>query len=128
RQRTSRHPRGRPPRASPDGSIHGRACPAPARRQRYRDRLPEYEREVDSGRSWCNRGGRTGNLSRSEPVTSTTPAAPSTPPTIEGGALTIETIEVTPIVVPLAQEYRGSYYRMNNRSTVLTRVVTREGI
>src|SRR5579862_2975361 len=45
-----------------------------------------------------------------------------------GGALTIETIEVTPIVVPLAREYRGSYYRMNNRATILTRVVTREGV
>ena len=30
--------------------------------------------------------------------------------------------------VPLAKEYRGSYYRMNNRATVITRVVTREGI
>src|SRR5579862_3014907 len=45
-----------------------------------------------------------------------------------GGALTIETIEVTPIVVPLAREYRGSYYRMNNRATILTRVVSREGV
>ena len=45
-----------------------------------------------------------------------------------GGSLTIEAIEVTPIVVPLDQEYRGSYYRMTNRSTVLTRVITREGI
>jgi L-alanine-DL-glutamate epimerase-like enolase superfamily enzyme len=60
-------------------------------------------------------------------VTSTTPEVPSTP-TLVSGPLTIETIEVTPIVVPLAQEYRGSYYRMNNRSTVLTRVVTREGV
>jgi len=45
-----------------------------------------------------------------------------------GSSLTIETIEVTPIVVPLDREYRGSYYRMTNRSTVLTRVITREGI
>jgi D-galactarolactone cycloisomerase len=44
------------------------------------------------------------------------------------GALTIEAIEVTPIVVPLAQEYRGSYYSMRNRATVLTRVATREGV
>jgi L-alanine-DL-glutamate epimerase-like enolase superfamily enzyme len=40
----------------------------------------------------------------------------------------IESIEVTPIVVPLAQEYRGSYYSMRNRATVITRVVTRDGI
>jgi D-galactarolactone cycloisomerase len=45
-----------------------------------------------------------------------------------GGALTIESIDVTPVVVPLDQEYRGSYYRMSNRSTVITRVTTREGI
>src|SRR5262249_57486403 len=43
-------------------------------------------------------------------------------------ALTIEAIEVTPIVVPLAQEYRGSYYRMSNRATIVTRVLTREGV
>lgn len=43
-------------------------------------------------------------------------------------SLTIEGIEVTPIVVPLEQEYRGSYYRMHNRATVITRVVTREGV
>jgi L-alanine-DL-glutamate epimerase-like enolase superfamily enzyme len=43
-------------------------------------------------------------------------------------ALTIEAVEVTPIVVPLAQEYRGSYYRMSNRATVVTRVLTREGV
>jgi D-galactarolactone cycloisomerase len=43
-------------------------------------------------------------------------------------ALTIESIEVTPVVVPLDREYRGSYYFMRNRSTIVTRVVTREGI
>lgn len=58
-------------------------------------------------------------------MTSTTPAVPRSPTM---GPLTIEAIEVTPIVVPLAQEYRGSYYSMRNRSTVLTRVVTSEGI
>jgi D-galactarolactone cycloisomerase len=42
--------------------------------------------------------------------------------------LTIRAIEVTPIIVPLAQEYRGSYYRMRNRATVITRVITEEGI
>ncbi len=61
-------------------------------------------------------------------MTSTTPETSSTTPSLNGGGLTIERIEVTPIVVPLAREYRGSYYRMTNRATVLTRVVTREGI
>ncbi len=49
-------------------------------------------------------------------------------PALDGAALTIESIEVTPIVVPLEQEYRGSYYGMRNRSTVLTRVTTRQGV
>jgi D-galactarolactone cycloisomerase len=49
-------------------------------------------------------------------------------PAPDDGALTIESIEVTPIVVPLEREYRGSYYHMKNRSTVVTRVITREGI
>ena len=54
----------------------------------------------------------------------------STDPVGRGGAsgLVIDTIEVTPIVVPLAQEYRGSYYGMRNRATVITRVITRDGI
>ena len=42
--------------------------------------------------------------------------------------LTIESIDVTSVVVPLHQEYRGSYYRMRNRGTVIARVTTREGI
>src|SRR5579863_4718597 len=60
--------------------------------------------------------------------------SPSTPTSLapdwtpNGGALTIESIEVTGIVVPLAQEYRGSYYAMRNRSTVLTRITTTDGI
>ncbi|MGZ4401203.1 MAG: mandelate racemase/muconate lactonizing enzyme family protein, partial [Gaiellaceae bacterium] len=45
-----------------------------------------------------------------------------------GSALQIDAIEVTPLVVPLGQEYRGSYYGMRNRATVLTRVITRDGI
>jgi L-alanine-DL-glutamate epimerase-like enolase superfamily enzyme len=61
-------------------------------------------------------------------LTSTTPAAPTAPPIPAGGALTIEAIEVTPIIVPLDREYRGSYYHMTNRATVVTRVLTREGI
>jgi D-galactarolactone cycloisomerase len=47
---------------------------------------------------------------------------------ITAGSLGIASIDVIPIVVPLDQEYRGSYYRMSNRATVVTRVVTEEGI
>ena len=61
-------------------------------------------------------------------MTSPTEIERSTPSASGLEALTIESIEVTPIVVPLAQEYRGSYYHMTNRATVVTRVVTREGI
>jgi D-galactarolactone cycloisomerase len=58
----------------------------------------------------------------------TTDTEPTGASALADGALTIESIEVTPIVVPLDREYRGSYYFMRNRSTVITRVVTREGI
>jgi D-galactarolactone cycloisomerase len=61
-------------------------------------------------------------------LTTSAETAPATPSTDHGGGLTIEAIEPTAVVVPLRQEYRGSYYRMQNRSTIVTRVVTREGI
>src|SRR5438552_12015756 len=43
-------------------------------------------------------------------------------------SLEIASIEVVPVVLPLDREYRGSYYRMTNRATVVTRVVAQEGI
>lgn len=43
-------------------------------------------------------------------------------------ALTIREISLTPIVVPLDGVYRGSYYRMENRASIVARVVTEEGI
>ena len=45
-----------------------------------------------------------------------------------GDSLHIEAIEVTPVLVPLDREYRGSYYRMTHRATIITRVHTAEGI
>ena len=42
--------------------------------------------------------------------------------------LTISAIETVPLRVPLPREYRGSRYRMTNRCTIITRVMTREGI
>lgn len=42
--------------------------------------------------------------------------------------LMIRSIEVIPLIVPLAREYRGSYYGMTNRATVITRVVTTAGV
>ena len=41
--------------------------------------------------------------------------------------LTIERIELIPVVIPLDREYRGSYYRMRNRATIITRVHTERG-
>jgi D-galactarolactone cycloisomerase len=42
--------------------------------------------------------------------------------------LTIDRIETIPIRVPLGRVYRGSHYKMSHRSTIVTRVHTREGI
>jgi D-galactarolactone cycloisomerase len=42
--------------------------------------------------------------------------------------LTIRRIETVPIRVPLSRIYRGSYYQMSHRSTIVTRVYTDEGI
>lgn len=42
--------------------------------------------------------------------------------------LTIESIEIIPMLAPLAREYRGSHYRMTHRATVITRITTRGGI
>ncbi|WP_051362955.1 mandelate racemase/muconate lactonizing enzyme family protein [Amycolatopsis thermoflava] len=47
-------------------------------------------------------------------------------PTLTG--LTIRKIETVPIRVPLARVFRGSYYQMSHRSTIVTRVYTEEGI
>ncbi len=57
-------------------------------------------------------------------VTSQTPAAPD----VLGTGLTIRRIEQIPLVVPLGRVYRGSYYSMTHRATILTRVHTDEGI
>jgi len=43
-------------------------------------------------------------------------------------SLTIESIETIPIRVPLPFTYKGSYYRMRNRCTIITRLRTSEGI
>lgn len=42
--------------------------------------------------------------------------------------LTIESIETIALRVPLDRVYRGSYYKMPNRCTIITRVRTQEGI
>src|ERR1700688_3087718 len=42
--------------------------------------------------------------------------------------LRINRIETTPIRVPLGRIYRGSHYQMEVRSTIVTRVITDDGI
>lgn len=42
--------------------------------------------------------------------------------------LTIREIEIIPIRVPLRQVYRGSYYQMTHRATILARLHTEEGV
>jgi L-alanine-DL-glutamate epimerase-like enolase superfamily enzyme len=40
----------------------------------------------------------------------------------------IKQIEVIPIKIPLKREYKGSHYSMTHRCTVITRVITEDGI
>lgn len=42
--------------------------------------------------------------------------------------LTVERLEIIPVIAPLAREFRGSYYRMHSRATVVVRIFTAEGI
>lgn len=42
--------------------------------------------------------------------------------------LRVHSVEAIPLVVPLEREYRGSYYGMQNRATIVTRVTTDEGV
>jgi L-alanine-DL-glutamate epimerase-like enolase superfamily enzyme len=42
--------------------------------------------------------------------------------------LTIRRIELIPIVAPLGRVFRGSYYRMTNRATIVIRIHTDEGL
>jgi L-alanine-DL-glutamate epimerase-like enolase superfamily enzyme len=56
-------------------------------------------------------------------------AQPQPSPLLESvDRLTIERIELIPIVMPLDREYRGSYYRMDSRAVIVTRIVTAEGL
>ena len=40
----------------------------------------------------------------------------------------IERIETIPLTVPLKHLYKGSYYKMRNRCTIITRIHTSDGI
>ncbi len=44
------------------------------------------------------------------------------------GPLTIQAIQTEAVRVPLDQEYRGSKYSMRNRCTIITRVLTHQGV
>jgi D-galactarolactone cycloisomerase len=47
---------------------------------------------------------------------------------VAGGGLTITGIEVLGVRAPLAREFKGSFYRMTHRATLITRVRTADGI
>lgn len=50
-------------------------------------------------------------------------------PAVKGlSGLTIRDIETIPIRAPLGKVYRGSHYQMDSRVTLITRVITEEGI
>ncbi len=48
--------------------------------------------------------------------------------TLGSATLTIDRIETIPMIAPLAREFKGSFYRMTHRATVITRIHTKEGI
>ncbi|MDX6201287.1 MAG: hypothetical protein QOJ83_787 [Frankiales bacterium] len=50
------------------------------------------------------------------------------PLSVRRGGARIRSIEAVPIRAPLAREFRGSYYRMTHRATLVVRVLTDEGI
>ena len=53
----------------------------------------------------------------------------ATPPVTAGASgLRIDRIEAIPVVVPLERRYRGSYYHMDRRCTIVTRVYTDAGV
>lgn len=45
-----------------------------------------------------------------------------------GSGVHIRSIETVPVRAPLAREFRGSYYRMTHRATLVVRVLTDQGI
>jgi L-alanine-DL-glutamate epimerase-like enolase superfamily enzyme len=52
-------------------------------------------------------------------------------PTIPGTAmpaLTVTRVEVIPVIAPLARVFKGSFYKMDRRATLITRLYTEEGI
>lgn len=49
------------------------------------------------------------------------------PPQVDA-PVRIERVEVIPVVAPLPREFRGSYYRMTHRATVVVRVHTDAGV
>ena len=56
------------------------------------------------------------------------PAAPEHANPPSPGTLRIRSIETVPVLAPLARTFRGSFYKMTHRATLVTRVITEEGI
>ena len=47
---------------------------------------------------------------------------------VDAASLTIERVEVIPLIMPLPRIFSGSNYFMSHRCTIITRVYTRDGI
>src|SRR5690606_38306086 len=88
--------------------------PRAGRRDHDRDpaRGGPVDRRVPAGR----RRGRAGDRGSRPPETGVPPD------------MRIERIEVIPLEVPLARTFRGSYYSMSARATLVTRVHTTDGL
>jgi L-alanine-DL-glutamate epimerase-like enolase superfamily enzyme len=54
--------------------------------------------------------------------------APLAPAAIDRGALLIERVETVALRAPLARRYVGSAYAMTNRTTIITRIHTSDGV
>ena len=55
-------------------------------------------------------------------------AAALSPEIADTAPLRIAAIETIPVRAPLAREFRGSYYRMTHRATLIVRLHTADGI
>jgi D-galactarolactone cycloisomerase len=61
-------------------------------------------------------------------IEATSPAVPQTSRGAIMPSLTVDRVEVIPVVAPLARVFQGSYYKMDSRATLITRIYTAEGI
>jgi hypothetical protein len=61
------------------------------------------------------------------PVDGVAPSQASLPPAPGAADLKITKMETIPVRAPLAREFRGSYYHMTHRATLVARIHTGDG-